>query len=103
MMIETMLFISVILNVVFILYCRWLINNYRALTQDIQTIQEMISAFIEHLTGIYELEMFYGDQTLSSLMQHGKELREALGDIDLLEEYDNTEEATAQETQETEK
>ena len=98
MILELILFISVVLNIIFVLYCRWLIKSYRILTEDVESIQEMLSAFIAHLGSIYELEMFYGDQTLSSLMEHGKKLKEALEDIDLLEEeYDSTEENPTQE------
>ncbi|MBL18272.1 MAG: hypothetical protein CMC82_00375 [Flavobacteriaceae bacterium] len=58
---------------------------YRSLTEDITSIQEMIQGYLNHLNSIYELEMFYGDQTLSSLLSHGKELIEKLEGIDLLE------------------
>ena len=50
----------------------------------------MIFEFTAHVKGIHDLEMFYGDQTLSGLMEHGKQILDRLENLDLLEEeYDN--------------
>ena len=40
------------------------------------------------MKSVYELEMFYGDDTLSSLLEHGKQIVEKLEDIELLGEND---------------
>ena len=85
MTLDILLFLSVLINIVFIFYCRWLIKMYRGLTEDVTSIQEMIQEYLNHLNSIYELEMFYGDQTLSLLLEHGKELIKNLEGIDLLE------------------
>ena len=44
--------------------------------------------------------MFYGDQTLSSLLEHGKQLTNILENVDLLEENDTEEDTTEEETEE---
>jgi hypothetical protein len=35
-----------------------------------------VDGFIVHLKAIYELETFYGDETLQSLLLHSKRLKE---------------------------
>ena len=44
----------------------------------------MIDDFANHTRDVYELEMFYGDETLKSLMDHAGRLSERLQDIDLI-------------------
>ena len=94
MILEISLAISVLLNIVFIFYCRWLIRSYEILVEDAKQVQDAILEFNKHLSSIYELEMFYGDQTLSSLMTHGRQLNEMLEGINLLDDYDENETTT---------
>lgn len=37
-----------------------------------------ITSFSEHLSKVHEMEMFYGDSTLQSLIEHSKELSDNL-------------------------
>jgi hypothetical protein len=95
MMIEALLAGSIILNVILFMYIRWFLKGYASLTNDIQTINQMIFEFTAHVKGIHDLEMFYGDQTLAGLMEHGKQILDRLEDLDLLEEeYDNDDDQT---------
>lgn len=97
-MVEIILSISIFVNIVSFLYIRWLLRGYNTLVEDIESINEMILEFTLHVKSIYELEMFYGDQTLSSLMEHGKQILDRLENLDLLEEeYDNDDQAEAEE------
>ena len=41
---------------------------------------EEIESFREHLEMVHDLEMFYGDDTLGSLIEHSKKLSDFLGD-----------------------
>ena len=96
-MTETILAISVVINIILLLYIRWFLKSYAILVKDIEAINDMIINFTVHVKSIYELEMFYGDQTLSSLMEHGKQILDRLQDLDLLEEdYDNNNETEAE-------
>ena len=36
----------------------------------------MINSFALHLKSVYELEMFYGDETLASLLEHATSFNE---------------------------
>lgn len=73
---------------------------YASLVEDIYAINEVILKFSEHLKSVYELEMFYGDDTLSSLMKHAKEIVQKVEELDLITENDENSEKEAQEDQE---
>ena len=54
------------------------------MNEDISSVSTLINDFALHLKSIHELEMFYGDETLGTLMKHSKELSEKLQDLDLI-------------------
>lgn len=66
----------------------------------------MTNAFAKHLKAVYELDSFYGDQTLSALLQHAVSFNEQLETFDfiysLTETEQTEEEATKNDTTETE-
>ena len=66
--------LSVALNLFVIWYC---IRLLRELIQVSDTLEELfsdVSNFSKHLEGVYELETFYGDQTLENLLSHARAL-----------------------------
>lgn len=75
----TLLSLSVIINGFLIWYCRNLIKFVKMTTNDVNSLQESIDSYKEHLTRVYGLETFYGDQTLQRLLEHTKDLS---GDVD---------------------
>ncbi len=89
--------LSCLLNVVALLYVRWLINIINVINQDIKSLSDMIAEFSTHLKSVYELEMFYGDDTLKSLMDHASQLSERLEDLDLVVNEERKEEIEAEE------
>ena len=92
MIIEVLLILSVLVNIVMIFYTKWILNNYKEVVLGLENIGNLIAEYVIHLKSVYELEMFYGDETLSSLLQHGKEIVEKLEDIELLGENDDDDE-----------
>ena len=89
--------ISFLANVFLILYARWLIKLYSNLTKETHAINETVLKFTEHVKSVHDLEMFYGDETLSALMQHGKELVDKIQDLDLITEDEETDKEETQE------
>ena len=77
------LFISLVANICCILYTRFLLNERSRLYQDYGVLLNEAEEFLNHLSQIYELEMFYGDETLESLINHSKRL------INKFYEYEN--------------
>jgi hypothetical protein len=50
-------------------------------TDSIGSLEEYFNSFDAHLGEIYELEMFYGDETLGGLIKHSKDLLEKIRDF----------------------
>ena len=86
MIVELLLILSIAINIILVLYARWILKNYKEIVVAMDSIGEMIAQYVVHLKSVYELEMFYGDETLSALLQHGRDIVEKLEDIELLGE-----------------
>ena len=83
-MIELLLVISTIVNIVFIMYSRWLISILKTREDDVNELADDVAKYVGHVKGVHEMEMFYGDQTLQSLIQHGTEIIEKIESSDFL-------------------
>lgn len=73
-LIPFLLFISVLINIGVIFYMRYLLNERSQLYNDFNSLLRNVEKFSDHMSQIYELEMFYGDETLESLINHSKDL-----------------------------
>tara|TARA_Y100000310_G_scaffold339301_2_gene431591 strand:+ start:552 stop:812 length:261 start_codon:yes stop_codon:yes gene_type:complete len=67
-----------------LLYVRWFLSSLAAINTDVANVSDIIKDFTTHLKSIHELEMFYGDETLKSLINHSNILVETLDGMDLL-------------------
>ena len=88
-MIESILLVgSVIVNIALLFYARWLIKILQVKEEESTTLGELIAEYDSHVSNVHEMEMFYGDQTLKALIDHGKELITNIEEFDyiLLEE-----------------
>ncbi len=65
-------------------YVRWLLQQLEQANVNMSEINIMMSNFAEHLTSIHEMEMFYGDQTLKSLMDHARAIIDQVESTDLI-------------------
>jgi len=70
--------ISVVMNVFFAFYLRWLLKNFTFLSNNVVNLLETVESFSDHLSGVYELETFYGDETLQNLLTHAKQVAEEI-------------------------
>ena len=73
-MIFAVLISSIVLNLFliwFIYRCMYRISDLTVLLEDMLF---KIGFFSKHLKSVYELEMFYGEPTLESIIEHSKEL-----------------------------
>ena len=84
MTIEIWLGIALIISLVFnaILYSFSKEQNRRLLivSENIGDLVGLITNFRQHLKAVYQLESFYGDETLSFLLDHTRELSNLLGE-----------------------
>ena len=70
--------ISLVLNVGLMTYVRSVLARLLFVSEELGDLQDMVNNFSIHLSEVYNLEMFYGDQTLESLMQHAVSFNEQL-------------------------
>ena len=82
MILEGSLIASLLVNILFFLYSRWLIKIIKTTEEDIDGVSNLISQYVSHVNSVHEMEMFYGDPTLGSLIKHGKEIVEKIDTLD---------------------
>tara|TARA_B100000575_G_scaffold263192_1_gene238150 strand:+ start:170 stop:502 length:333 start_codon:yes stop_codon:yes gene_type:complete len=70
-LIITLIF-SIILNISLGVYARAAIVRLLSVAEELYDLKDMSDSLLEHLQSVYELEMFYGDETLGSLMSHAR-------------------------------
>ena len=80
-LISISLFLSLLINVILVWYCRKLTRQFVFFSENIELLQGALQSFDEHLKSIYELEMFYGDDTLEGLLEHSRNLLASVGDF----------------------
>ena len=66
--------VLVVLLGVSVWYIRGLLALMYEVTSDIQRMQDGLEEFSKHLNNVYEMEMYYGDETLQQLIRHSKDL-----------------------------
>jgi hypothetical protein len=76
--ISIILTLSLILNVGLGLYVRTAIVRLLSISEEMYDFKEMVDTFATHLERVYELEMFYGDETLGALLDHARSFNEQL-------------------------
>ena len=52
--------------------------------EELRDLIQIIKSFSTHVESVYEMEMFYGDETLRHLMRHGKDIVATFSTYDLL-------------------
>lgn len=100
-----LLYLSVLVNVFLAWYIKKMLTQYEQVSNDLEEMFTNMDSFIVHLESMYQLETFYGDETLKNLLQHSKEVIENLDfyrdKYSLLEEeITNTEEGNEEEESE---
>jgi hypothetical protein len=87
---SALLSISIVLNIGLIVYVRTAILQLLSVSEELGDLQEMVNSFSDHLQSIYQLEMFYGDQTVKGLLEHALSFNEQLATFEYI--YSLTEE-----------
>ena len=75
--------VSILLNCFLIWYIRGILTKLLFVSENQQELSNTLVSFSNHLNTIYELETFYGDETLAALIEHMKSVVEAV------EEYES--------------
>jgi len=72
-LIPFLLFLSILSNSLCGLYIYFLLSERLKLQSEFSSLLLRSENFLDHLKNIYELEMFYGDETLEALLKHSKD------------------------------
>jgi len=75
---SVILLVSLLLNGILIWYTRASIIQMTFISDNIRALKDSTLSFNAHLKNVYELDMFYGDETLAALLQHASDLSESL-------------------------
>ena len=82
--------ISILINLGVFAYARSAITQLLSVSEELGDLKTMVDSFAAHSKEVYEMEMFYGDETLQSLMDHAKSFTEQLETFEYI--YSLTEE-----------
>lgn len=86
------LLVSVAINVLLFVYSRNVAQKLVLISSEIDDMRIAAGSFASHVKQVYELEMFYGDQTLQALMDHARSFREYMDEFDFIYIPDEEEE-----------
>ena len=87
--------LSLLMNVSLIVYVRSVLSRLLFVSDELGDLQDMINGFANHVSDVYSLEMFYGDETLQGLMEHAISFNEQL------ETFEAIYSLTSEDTEET--
>tara|TARA_R100000900_G_scaffold76242_1_gene59858 strand:+ start:108 stop:422 length:315 start_codon:yes stop_codon:yes gene_type:complete len=77
-MVEIFLGLSILINLLLLWYTRSTLKNLLYLSENLGFLYEVVSSYKGHLKEVYELERFYGDPTLTYLLEHTNDITEEL-------------------------
>ena len=100
MVLSLVLLVSLGINILLFVYSRNVAQKRVLISQEIDDMRAAVASFASHVKSVYELEMFYGDQTLKALMDHAVSFRQYMEEFDFI--YIPEEEETDAETQQIE-
>ena len=79
------LLVSVVANVMLFRLAMWQSKDLTLVSDNIGDLVEIVENYRNHLRDVYQLDAFYGDETLESLMTHTNAIRaileEQYGDV----------------------
>ena len=87
---SAVLLLSLVFNGVVFAYARAAIARLLTVSEELGDLQQMINGFTTHLKAVYQLETFYGAQTLSNLLDHAISFNDQMSTFEYI--YSLTEE-----------
>ena len=91
---SAMLTLSVLLNIGLFVYARNVVSKLLLISNELADLGNMIDIFTNHLESVYEMEMFYGDETLGGLVEHARSFNEQMDTFDFVYQYASVDEET---------
>ena len=100
MILSLILMLSLCINALLFVYSRNVAQKLVMISEEIDDLRAAAGGFAEHVKKVYELEAFYGDQTLQALMDHARSFREYMDEFDFIYIPDEEEDAETQQIEE---
>ena len=75
------LILSIVGNIFAIWYIRKLLAKVLFVSQNLTDLVDLLTTYRNHLQRLFQLEMYYGDETMKFLIKHTRSL------LDVLEDY----------------
>ena len=75
------LFLSILANLLALWYIRKLLAKVLFISQNLTDLVDLLTTYRNHLQRLFQLEMYYGDETMKFLIKHTRSL------LDVLEDY----------------
>lgn len=96
------LVLSVSFNAFLYWYIRKLLSRYVTISNNMNDLTGIVKTYSEHIKKVYNMELYYGDDTLRHLMSHTSSLYEILEDYkdvyNIITDLQDTEEETNDDT-----
>jgi len=83
--------ISTMLNIGLLLWLRGALSQLVSFSSEMEDLRDMTGAFSSHVSSVYGLESFYGDETLQGLMEHARSYKEQLDTFEYIYDLTNKE------------
>ncbi len=91
--------LSILLNIGLFVYARNVVAKLLQISTELYDLGTMIDNFTNHSQSVYEMEMFYGDETLGALIEHARSFNEQMDTFEYVYQYADIENETEQETE----
>ncbi len=83
------LVVSVVINGLLLWYIRKMLSKLLYVSDSIGSLLVTAKNFSNHLDGLHAMEMYYGDETLGSLIKHSKQVIEDIKEFEDIYELTN--------------
>jgi len=77
------LLVSITANYLAFWYMRRILPGFIYTSQNLEDLTALVANYRKHLKDVYQMDMFYGDETIKHLMSHTTSL------IEILEDYED--------------
>ena len=82
--------LSILINILLIWYIKNILTKLLFISENSDDLLQIISNFSDHLASIYEMETFYGEPILQSLVQHSRHVVNEIKDYSSIYTLDDT-------------
>ena len=73
-MILTLLIISAVINLFFVWSIYNLLKKLLFVSDNMEDFLDTLQNYSEHIERVYNMETYYGDETINQLLEHSKEI-----------------------------